>query len=195
VTKREAFATSMAVLAASFNRELPGPAIEGYWLALQDLSEAELAAATKRALAECRFMPAPVELLALAGRARSLVADTAQAWEAVRTAMDRHDYTASVDFGPLVNAVVRNIGGWDALCRASLPDLVWRRKDFERVYEAFASKPADQLNGEYHRGALKGPPVRIAIGGKLPPKQIEAATDVVALNARGVVRALADAKS
>jgi len=191
MTKREHFATALVVLGSALGRDLPAPALEGYWIALQVLTEEELATATKRALAECKFMPAPSELLALAGRGRNLTADVAQAWEAVRTAIDRHDYTASVDFGPLVNAVVRNLGGWDRLCRLDLEALnVWARKEFERIYEAFAGKEASALNGAPHMGAFKSAPIQIAIGGKLPLKQIEAATPM-----RSVLRVLAEEKS
>lgn len=174
MTKREHFATSIALLASTFNRTLPAAGIEGYWLTLQGLGEDELANATKRALAECRFMPAPAELLALAARGRSLTADMAVAWQAVRRAINVHDYTDSVDFGPLVNAVVRNLGGWLRLCALGREDLdVWARKEFERIYTAFVEKDPATLNGDPHMGEFKTPPVPIAIGGVLPPQQIE----------------------
>jgi hypothetical protein len=195
MSPEEKFAASITVLASTFNRELPAAAIEGYWIALKGLSDTEMAAATARALSECRFMPAPAELLALAGRGRSIDTEAAEAWEAVRCAVDVHDYTDSVDFGPLVNAVVRNLGGWDRLCRLDLEALnVWARKEFERIYAAFAPKDPATLNGDPHIGAMRGKPVPIRIGGKLPVRRIEAAPGTMLAEARGLVRSLADGK-
>lgn len=196
MTRREKFATSLAVIAAAFNREMVPAAIEGYWIALQGLTEDDLAVATKRSLAECRFMPAPAELLALAGRGRNVETEAAEAWEAVRRAVDEHDYTDSVDFGPLVNAVVRNLGGWDRLCRLDLEALnVWARKEFERIYAAFSPKDPGSLNSDPHFGAFKGRPIPIRIGGKLPIRRIEAAPGTMLAETRNLVRELADGKA
>lgn len=196
MTRREKFGTALAVIAAAFNREMIDAGIEGYWIALQCLTDEELAVATKRSLAECKFMPAPAELLTLAGRGHSIDADAAEAWEAVRRAVDEHDYTASVDFGPLVNAVVRNLGGWDRLCRLDLEALnVWARKEFERIYAAFSPKDPASLNGEPHVGAFKGRPIPIRIGGKLPIRRIEAAPGTMLAETRNLVRELADGKA
>lgn len=187
MTKRETFAVAMTMLGETFGRALTDPMLDGYWLALEELTEAELKSAVRVAVTTQKFMPSPAELLAFAGHGKIQASAIAEAWEAVRTAIDCHDYTASVDFGPLVNAVVRNLGGWDRLCRLDLEALnVWARKEFERIYEAFASKDVGMLNGAPHRGAFHGPPIRISIGGKLPPKQIEAPTNGVASALRGL---------
>lgn len=195
MTNRQAFATGLAVLFATFDKPLSDAAVEGYWMALRSMDEHTFAAVTARALTECKFMSTPSELLALSGRARSLPAEAALAWEVVRQAMDRHDYTTSVDFGPLVNSIVRNLGGWVALCDASVPDLVWRRKDFERLYEEFAAKAIDAERGAPLRGSFGGAPVRIAIGGALPPAQIEARPTNGSGELRALVRELAEEKS
>lgn len=192
MTKREAMVTSVTLLAANFNRETSAPLFESYWLVLSDLGPEELAVATRRALAECKFMPTASELLTLSGHGRSVVFDAAQAWEAVRRAIDKHDYTTSVDFGPLVNAIVRNIGGWLRLCDLPREDLdVWARKEFERLYAEFANKDAATLHGEPLAGAFGGAPVRIPIGGKMPPRALPPAKTAIS----DLVRNLADAKS
>jgi len=194
VTNRERFVAAMAMLSGVFNRQLSDEAVEGYWLVLKAVPMDDLARATRKALAECRFMPTPAELLELSGCGgpRALVAEVAVAWGAVRAAMDRHDYTTSVDFGPLVNAVVHNLGGWVQLCAASIPELEWRRKKFEEVYAAFKAKPIGELpSSTFCRGSFGGAPVSIAIGGVLPPKMIAEKSNGVP----EVVRQLADAKA
>lgn len=192
MTNREAFATLIRVLAATFSVELSPAAIEGYWLVLSELSEDQLKVALRRGLAECKFMPRPAELLAFVG-GPNRETQIAIAWEAVRRAIDKHDYTDSVDFGPLVNAVVRNLGGWQRLCALGTEALdVWARKEFERVYALFADVPVDSLHGDPHRGVFGGPPVWIQIGNTPhPPRALPAKQNP----AIGLVRDLADAKS
>lgn len=185
---------TMLSMAIPPRQPLEDAALEGFWMVLGDLTDDEFAVATKRAMTECKFMPAPSELLTLAGRGHD--AGAAEAWEAVRRAVDVHDYTASVDFGPLVNAVVRNLGGWDRLCRLDLEALnVWARKEFERVYAAFSPKDPASLNGEPHIGAFKGRLIPIRIGGKLPIRRIEAAPGTMLAETRNLVRELADGKA
>ena len=165
MTDRERFATAISVLGATFNRELTGAALEGYWLALQTLTPEELSRATKRTLAESKFMPAPAELLAFAGRQpRNVDTEAALCWQAVRKAIDEHDWSvASIDFGARVNAVVRNLGGWDTLCTAKLSELDnpgWLRKRFEEVYGLFANKDPMELNGAALLGSAEARQLR-----------------------------------
>ena len=192
---QQAIATAVTTLSETFRQPLTKAGAMGYVIGLDDLTHEQLAVATKRAIREAKFMPTPAELRALAGanEARALEQAAAEAWEAVRTAMDRHDYTTGVDFGPLVNAVVRNLGGWRWLCDQRLSALPFVRKDFERVLWLFAGKPAESLHGEPHAGAFGGPTVQVRIGPvapdrpALPPRMLDGAADV-----RNLVAALAD---
>lgn len=199
MTNREAFATALAVLGNTFDRKLTGPAIEGYWIALSDLTEGEFARATKRALSESKFMPSPSELLAFAGHApRDLAAEAPLAWDAVRRAMDNLDVYGNPDFGPVVNAVVRNLGGWIYLCEQKVSDLEWRRKDFERVYKLWADKdPGVIPDGAPLVGEWRHAPVtRIQIAGlpahrpALAPVRTKHGEET-----RVLIRKLADSKS
>jgi hypothetical protein len=189
IAARERLIAVLHTLSESYGRQVTAGMREGYWLAVGHLTEVQLFAAAKRALEVSRFMPTPAELLAFAGVAPPQRAKIALAWNAVRIAIDRHDYTASVDFGPLVNAVIRNLGGWDTLCRASLRDLDnpgWLRKRFEQVFEMFDGIPVERLNGAALRGLYDTKPVKVQIAGldqtpALPPNR--------------EVRMLAEAKS
>ena len=194
ISPRDALRAGLASLAIAFNRPADKELATVYWLALRDLTAEEIGVAVERALGQCRFFPPPAALRALAGKDHR--AAVAEAWEAVRRAVDVHDYTTSVDFGPLVNAVVRNIGGWQRLCALDREALdVWARKEFERIFEAFAPKDPGALNGAPHRGAFGGAPVRIAIGGKLPPRMLREDPRSNAGQLRSLVRELADGKS
>lgn len=192
MTTRESVIQAVTMLATTFNRPVTAEFVEAYQLGMSGLGPDDVARALKRALRECKFMPAPAELIALSGASERRGLATAEAWEAVRRAIDVHDYTTSVDFGPLVNAILRNMGGWLRLCDLPLEGLdVWARKEFERLYAEFAEKDPATLHGEPHRGAFGGPFVPVAIGGKLPPR----ALPPPAAPAVDVVRELAEAKS
>jgi hypothetical protein len=205
MTKREAFAVAMTMLSETFNRPLTDAMLDGYWLVLEDLSEVEMRASARAALATGKFMPSPAELLGFARPARSKAADPVLAWQAVRKAIDKYDYlVGSIDFGPLVNAVIRNLGGWDTMCKATLPELDnpgWLRKRFEDVYRALAAAEPTTLHGDALEGAL--PPnyqnpihAVVAIDGKVPAPRLEAngASDARASIA-ATIRGLADGKS
>jgi len=183
MTNREVFVTALAMLGAGFDRKLTAPAIELYWLALGDLTEDEMKQSVARAALECRFMPAPSELRAFVKPKADPATAAVLAWQAVRKAIDKYDWNiGSIDFGSLVNAVVRNLGGWDTLCKATLLELDnpgWLRKRFEEVYGLLASTNSESLNGEPLGGAL--PPlyvgakhVAVSIDGQPVAKRIEA---------------------
>lgn len=198
MTKADTFATIMETLAENFRVVLTTPATRGYWMVMEDLTEAEMAKAAKAALGTCKFMPSAAELLAFAGHApRDLTAEATMAWDAVRNAMDKLDVYGNVDFGPLINAVVRNLGGWLYLCESTLPELEWRRKDFERVYRAWADKDPAMFDGSPHFGEWKNAPItQIQVPG-MPVRRpaLEAVQTPQAKAMRDVVRELANEKS
>lgn len=201
MSTREAFATLIRVLGATYGAEIAPAAIEGYWLVMSELTEAQIKTALRRALAESKFMPRPSELLDFAGIPKAdPKADAMICWQEVRRAIDVHDYTVrSIDFGPRVNAVVRNLGGWDILCQASLPELDnpgWLRKRFCEVYEAFVGAPVDSLRGDALEGKLPAKwinpvDVLVAIPGQPKPLELPAVDPTVARH----VEELANAKS
>lgn len=188
----EMMATVLETLGEYFRSPLTVPAARAYAMGLEDLTDEQLQRAAKQAIKECKFMPTAAELLTFAGAARDLDFEALTAWTAVRRAVDEHDHPHSVDFGVLVNAAVRAVGGWQYLCDAPLNDLdVWARKEFLRVFPLLAAKDLATLEGEPHRGSVPGPVYRIAIGGELPP----VALPPVASPVYDLVRELAEAKS
>ena len=172
----QATAAAITMLSEYFRQPLTDAAAQAYIIGLEDLTPEEIETSTKRAIRECKFMPSAAELLAFAGKGgpKEIEAAGVHAWEAVRQAMDDYDYTTSVDFGPLINAVCHNLGGWQFLCDATTRALVFIRKDFERVYAMMADARPGSLHGDPLRGAFAGPAVRIAVAGQERRGQIEA---------------------
>lgn len=129
----------IAALALAFGKESPTAMLLGYAMGLDDISTPDLKRAVQRAMKECKFMPVPMELRELAGIA-SGSHRAALAFDIFANAVSNHGGYASVTFDdPLINATVRNLGGWERCCNVGAEEDiskfdVWLRKEFERVY-------------------------------------------------------------
>ena len=132
------FGILIAALGASFGRQVDEATLTAFEIGLSDLPLEKITAAVQAAIRSCRFMPSPAELRELAGvvspQHRAVVA-----WTAFSAAVSKHGFYKSVDFDdPVVNAVVRSLGGW--LRVSSIDDSkefeVFLRRDFERTYLA-----------------------------------------------------------
>ena len=190
--KEETILMGLRTLCTMFNREPSEPLMRAFIWGLEDLEESSLRRAFARAITDCKFFPVCAEIRELCGVPKK-TDDAILAWGAVRRAIDQHDYTTSVDFGALVNAVVRNLGGWVRLCDLGREELdVWARKEFERIYAAFSEKDPATLHGEALQGAFDGRP------GHHPHRRKSPATAGLAAPAGDIsdlVRELAESKS
>lgn len=169
------FGEELAALCAAFGRELTEPTILAYWIGLQDLPLADVQQAIHRALRECKYMPVPAEIRRLAGGI-STQERAIMAWDVVRKNLNPYE---SVNFDdPIVNATIRNMGGWLRLCSMETEEFnVWARKEFERIYCALTQAGISEEQGRYLVGVIEQsngangwgetPEVRqIATGGK-----------------------------
>lgn len=137
----QAFVNAITGLAATFNREPTEALLAGYWMGLQDLDQNSIERACARAMLECKFMPVVRDLRELAGML-SPEQRAIKAWEAFASAVQRLGYYRSPDFDdPVINATVRNMGGWEAVCIKASDNgeefEKFGRRDFERIYVAY----------------------------------------------------------
>ncbi len=148
---KQKFATLIQALAAGFRTE-PTPALlESYWLGLCDMDFEAIQTAVITSIRTCKFMPAASELRQ-AGSGVDMALAAVTAWRAVRAAVQSAGSYRSVDFGPLVNATIRLLGGWARVCNEE-PDQseVWLKKEFERLYGHLAAS-----GGRIDGAPLKG---------------------------------------
>jgi uncharacterized protein DUF6475 len=177
---RQQFALLVDALAANFGRDADAALLEGYWRALRDVPIEAVEKAVDAALAQCKHMPRGVELRELAGE-MPVSTRAVQAWEAVRRAIAKHGVYRSVNFDdPVINATLRNLGGWQKLCATESEEAEkWLRKDFERIYSALcasgiSAEQAQHLPGAHEQDAIgKGteckPPELMLTG--MPPQR------------------------
>jgi hypothetical protein len=164
----------VTVLAEAFGRKLTKTTIEAYAIGLRGLSDQQIKKASEAAIQSCKFMPSPAELRELAGVAR--VSDRAElAWLALESAMGRLGAYKSVDFDDRVtNAVIRSLGGWQALFEVESKDWEFYRGKFLKSYEALSragvgDQQSAPLLGLFDQENMKNgfgakPPVLIATG-------------------------------
>jgi hypothetical protein len=109
-----------------------------YFSVLDFLGPDALMVAVTRALRECKWFPRPAELIELAGANPTSSAKAEAAFEVVSRARDQLSMYESVNFGPLINRVVRQLGGWPEICNHAEEEWSkWTRKTFLEVYVAF----------------------------------------------------------
>lgn len=146
------FLTLLQALCATKRVEATAALQLGYWIGCNDLTDEQFRQAATRAVRECEFMPSPNELRRLAGEDQ-VEAMATHAWTQVLKAISAVGSYQSVDFGPLVNAVVRSMGGWVELCGTDGDELrKWGRKDFEATYNRFAGSRFLGEMGEHLAG-------------------------------------------
>jgi hypothetical protein len=115
---------------------------EIYWRACQDLTDEEWKRAIDRAIATLEWFPVPAKLRELAGKVVAQIEDRAErAFEVVQVAAQRISHEHSVTFGPLVNRVVMQMGGWQKV-QGRIDD-EWARKDFINIYSGLEGTEGD----------------------------------------------------
>lgn len=185
----EKFVTAIAAMCSVFGKEADDATFEGFKIGLKDMPIEAIQRAVGEAIRTRKFMPTVAELRELGGevtpQARAIVA-----WGVVSKA-SAGGYYESVDFDdPVINAAIRNLGGWLHLC--SIEDSnefeSFVRAKFEKVYVALlaAGISAEQgapLIGYYdQQNGLNGfeqkPPLRIETGLPAPRVRIAATQPV-----------------
>jgi len=138
---KQQLAFLIGLLGETFRQKVTATTITAYNMALGDVPIEALETAVRRAMVECTFFPSARELRDMAG-VMSLDARTLRAWEVFERAVVQHGYYASVNFDdPVLNATVRNLGGWIYVSEMGAEELdKWLRKDFERVYKTFCQQ-------------------------------------------------------
>jgi len=179
-TDYKEFSIAMQTLAVAFDKEATEDLLEVYWQALQDLPLADVKRGATEALRRSEWMPKPAHLRKYSGDVEPSHRATI-AWQAVRQAISQHGTYQSVDFSdPVVNAVIRNMGGWVELGQRDGKDFdVWGRKEFERIYLAIyesgvteeAAAPLVGITEHENNGRYEvKTPVRVQL--HLPPSRV-----------------------
>lgn len=177
---RAEFAECVGLLSASVGRDMQKSQAEAWFLLLQDLTGDELRAGIAGALQAHMYAGfPPIGLIRQHARPETpklLDSESAaiSAWTAVLGAITKIGVYSGVDFGPLVNATIRSLGGWQRLGDTSLEDLArFVRPQFLQSFRAFMSTGVREREGAALRGIFQEQVVRVDLQLPLsPPKML-----------------------
>lgn len=151
---REMFNSFLDGLAATYGKQIDTPQRTVMFIGLADLSLDQYKIAVQKAVRQCEFFPTVAKLRDLAiGKPPAQLA-----WMSVCKAIRTCGPYRSVNFQDrLINAVIRAMGGWEAVCDLSEKELnsfAWHR--FEKAYLALqdarlTSEQAAHLVGIHER--------------------------------------------
>jgi len=151
--ERQEFATIMAALCAAFNKELDEPTLQAYWMACEDMPLSEFRIGATRCMREMEYLPKPGHIRR-SGGALTPESRCVLAFEVMSRTVSEQGAYASVCFDdPLINATIRNMGGWLEICNSpadKFNGLI--RRDFERIYRALLESGIREESGRYLAG-------------------------------------------
>lgn len=180
------FATAIGAMLETFGQETTKPILHGYWLGLQDLPLQAVQSAVAQAIVTMDRIPKPVDLRRLAGEQTGDQRAIA-AWNDVLRAVPLGSYK-HVDFRDcLINATIRNLGGWPSFLNriGSAEGEKWARIEFLKTYATMA---ASGVSGEVCL-PLPGLAEATASGGELrAPEPVRIACDAERAKLAGPVR-------
>lgn len=141
---KERFGKAMAVMAVAAQKTPSKEMTEVYWRVLQDMpiedfEKAALTIINTRKITGTFPMVAEIREAA-GGGAGAQALRAVLAWDKFMYALQRHAPYDSVAFDdPIITHIVRQLGGWTEMGDWPAEETKWKRKEFERLYEAYAS--------------------------------------------------------
>lgn len=144
------FATAIGALCLAFNREASPELVRVYWMALNDLPIEAVEKAVHIANREVKgFMPEPARIRDIAKSEKPIRQLAIEAWQLVMDHGKGHIIRKGpVDFGSLVNAAVRAVGGIDRFASGQTSDLEnFVRPRFIEAYEFLSRCDKSELKG------------------------------------------------
>lgn len=144
------------------------------WIAtFSDLTQEQLHDALLRYTKEGSEFPTPASVRKFAGHGEAGIDDRAGiAWANVRLAIRRVGPYESIDFDDrIINAAIRNIGGWEKLCDVPHDKIEWKAKEFIDMYKTIVrtgigdGSPLHGITARVNVGRFNSPaPKRLTTG-------------------------------
>lgn len=175
---RTEFAQGIALLNGCVGKSMPDEQVKAWFAFLGELTVEQLKRGIVESLKTHHFAGFPpvgtIRTNALAGVESNIVPKDRPilAWQAVRDAVRRVGAYDSPNFAdPVINAVIRELGGWPCLCDTPGDEMHWLERRFCAAYSALAGAnlPEDQTKRlvgiteiDNARSGYRSEPVRVA---------------------------------
>jgi hypothetical protein len=172
-TDFQSFKALMNGMAKLYERELDGPVLDAYWLALRNWELADFQAASGQLMRTSKFMPRPADFEELRRAARPTAGE---AWALARASWRAGEGTSGDD---LIDRVVQMLGGFGAIGHMQSDQMPFLERRFAEHYAAL--QEAEEIRAAVPQIAS---PTTLRIGGprsaddllrKLPPDAFEVA--------------------
>jgi hypothetical protein len=148
---RQEFAQGIALLTGSVGKPMPDEQLAAWYALLSDLTAEQLRRGIVQTLHTHQYAGFPplgtVRTNALAGTQVSAKDRPLAAWQALLYAIGHVGVYDSPNFDDaIINAVVRELGGWPILCDTPTEGMQWLEKRFCAIYSALcgANLPEEQ---------------------------------------------------
>lgn len=142
------FGQSMGIMAVAFQKTPDKPFSDTYWRILQDMTIEDFEAACLTLVNTRKItgtFPLIAEIREAAGASDLRVIT---AWDKLMYAIENHAPYDSVQFDdPVINHIVRQWGGWTAMGEWPAEETKWKKKEFEKLYEAYSKAPLPEQTG------------------------------------------------
>jgi len=135
---KELFAKNMAVLSEIHDREITESLMSIFWQVLEPFPDDDCARAFDRIIKTSKFFPKPADFIEFlqSDDERSVLA-----WAEVNKAVRSVGNYQSVKFSdPVIHSCLEAMGGWHKVCDWQESEIKWKRKEFESLYKAMATK-------------------------------------------------------
>lgn len=143
------FKEYMATMCELHDRTLSKLLTDLYWKVLEPYTDEQCEAAFKELIYSHRFFPKPADFIeTIQGTKKNRATE---AWIEVLESVRRIGNYQSVKFNDTaIHSVVAAMGGWPELCMMDSDQVIWKQKEFERLYEVMACR--DGNHPEYLPG-------------------------------------------
>jgi hypothetical protein len=181
-SEQDAFGQLLTGIGLLYGKTLHEAVLAIWWQALKHCEFSEVRAALNAHVVNPdngQFMPKPADVMAYVQG--STESQALQAWTHVAEAIRDFGAYHSVIFpDPLIHRVIRDMGGWIALCQSKTSELPFVAKEFEKRYRVLViHPPADyprQLTGlveQQNRLGGYSPPDPVLTGNTHQPTLLE----------------------
>lgn len=129
------FKELMAGLGELFDKDITETLANIYWTALKPFSDAECKAAFNQVIATHKYSKFPLPAVFLEILAGTQADKAMEAWLMVNETLSTVGTYPTVVFpDPAIHSTILALGGWIALGECTNQELVWKEKDFCRIY-------------------------------------------------------------
>ena len=143
---RERFGVALFTLSEVFKDPMTPLRLEGYWMALEDLTIEQVELGASRCMRGSAFFPRPVAIReAVLGNPADATETAWMVWKLAATRVGA-GVSLFVDDAALAETLIAVFGGWPEACVIELSPEMWaaKRKEFDRVYHVMLGR---QLTG------------------------------------------------